>query len=482
MHVRFRGLVCLGAAALLTACKPNADAHFKKGNAYLAQSQFSDAVLEYRLALQQAPLRGDIREQLAEAYVRLGDVADARKEYVRAADLLPNDVQVQLKAGSLLLLAGSFEDAKGRASKALALDPKSADAQILLGNATAFLKDLDGAMADYLEAISLDPSKDSAYLSIGTLQQARGQRDQAEASFKKAIEVDPKSVTARMAYANFLWSTGRAPAAEQTLKDALAMDPNNVTANRALGLFYFASNRANEAEPYFKLIAKIANTDEAQLSLADYYVAARRPEDAKTILNELSKKPKAFAAATTRLAAIDAASRRPGAGRGPAPPVDRQVPHQRHAAAPARAPARHRRQAGRRPQGSPDRRQGPVGCDLGGWSLHDHWRGLRRSRSGRGRHPGLRGSAQAAVAARRGRDRAGRVAPGGRLARQGDVLREAGADDQPRQSVGPDDCRADAPGAARPGAGQGRTGVPRQGLPELANRPEPRGRAAARQS
>jgi tetratricopeptide (TPR) repeat protein len=302
------GLPGLAAVALAAGChRQTADDHLRKAEDYLAHSQLQEGVVELRLAEQADPKRGDVREKLADAYMRVPDLSGAYREYVRAADLLPTDVHAQLAAGQILLRAGQFEDAKARANKAIALDTKSVDAQILLGNAMAGLKDFDGAIAEYQDAIALDPAKDTAYANMGTIQLVRGQKDQAETSFRKAVDVAPKSLPARLALANFLWASGRAADAEQTLKDALALDPENLTANSALGTFYMASNRAKEAERYYETIAHTANTTPAILGLADYYAVTKRIPDARRVLGELAaKNSDGYAAAVTRLAALDA--------------------------------------------------------------------------------------------------------------------------------------------------------------------------------
>jgi putative PEP-CTERM system TPR-repeat lipoprotein len=300
-------VISLFAASSSISCrKPSADEHLQRGNQDVEQSHLQEAVIEYRLALQADPKRGDIRLKLADTYLRLKDGGAALQEYARAADLLPNDAAAQLKSGSILLMAGRFDDAKARANKVLALDPKSADGQVLMGNAMAGLKDLDGAIADYQEAITLNPTREQAYANLGAIQFSRGQRTEAEATFRKAVAAAPTSVPARMALANFLWSSGRAPEAEQSLKDALALDPTNISANRALGIFYVASNRAKEAEPYFQAIAAASKSTQATLSLADYYAIVQRFDDARKILTTLALTPDVYATATTRLAAIDA--------------------------------------------------------------------------------------------------------------------------------------------------------------------------------
>jgi len=296
--------VLLSALVVTGACsKPNPDEHLRKGNAYLADSKLAEAILEYRMALQTAPMRGDIREKLSEAYLRNGEPSNALKEAVRAADIRKDDPLAQLRAGNLLVTAGAFQEAKTRAESVLALDPKSADGLVLLGNALAGLKDMDGAVAEYEEAVALNPGNASAYSSLGVLQLAKGQRADAEASFRKAVEVAPKSVPARMALANFLWSTDRRADAEKTLKDALAIDPNNLALNRALGVFYIVLGRVAEAEPYFQTIAKVGGP-KAGLILADYYVGSRRLDAAETVLKGMTSKPETSVDATIRLAAI----------------------------------------------------------------------------------------------------------------------------------------------------------------------------------
>jgi len=303
-----RSLVIALLVAAGAACsKPNADEHAKKAEGYLAASQVPEAILELRSAVQADPKRGDLRLKLADLHVRQRELGLALGEYVRAADLLPNDVNAQVKAGGLLAMAGMFEDAKTRALKALALDPKNAEAQIILGNAHAGLKDLDAALSEYQEALALDPTSDAAYANIGAIQVSQGKIPEAEATFRKAVDVAPKSVNAHLALANLLWATGRAKDAEQTLKTALSLDPNNAVANRALGVFYLMSQRAPEAEPYFQTIARTANTAEARIGLADYYVMVKKYDDARKILQEVAQKDADYAVATIRLASVDAA-------------------------------------------------------------------------------------------------------------------------------------------------------------------------------
>jgi cellulose synthase operon protein C len=287
--------------------KPDAQAHVTRADAYVEKKQLPEAIVEYRAALQAEPNLGEVRLKLGNLYAEQGNGGEALREYVRAADLLPTNVDAQIKAGSLLLLAGQLQDAKTRASKAIELDGSNALAQILLGNTMAGLKDFSGAIDQYQEALTLNPKDDVAYRNIATVQAATGHNAEAEVAFRKAVDVAPKSAQARMALANFLWATSRVADAEQVFKDALALDPTNETANRALGSFYIGSNRVAEAEPYFKAIADRDKTAKSAVGLADYYIAAKKYEEARSLLRDAAKDKTQYAPATLRLAAIDSA-------------------------------------------------------------------------------------------------------------------------------------------------------------------------------
>src|SRR5690348_16681395 len=93
-------------AVCLSACTgPNADEHFAKGKTYAEGGQYKEAIVEYKIALQADPRRGDILLKLGDADLKVGDLRAAIGDYVRAADVLPESGEAQVKAGGMLLVA-----------------------------------------------------------------------------------------------------------------------------------------------------------------------------------------------------------------------------------------------------------------------------------------------------------------------------------------------------------------------------------------
>jgi tetratricopeptide (TPR) repeat protein len=279
--------------------------YVKSGDRYYEQKKYKEAIVQYRNALQQDPRFGEARLKLAHSYTHAGDRRAAAGEYVRAADLLPDNFEAQLEAAAVLVLSGRFEDAKIRAERALAKNPRSIEAHIVLGNALAALKDFDAAIEQLDEAIRIEPSA-GAYATLGNIQLVRGAKPEAETAFRNAIEVAPKNPVAHLAYANYLMSTGRVPDAERELETVVTLDDKNPIAHRALAILYIASRRMKEAEPHLKVLADLDRSPQAlgRITLAEFYIATKRVDDAVRLLQQIETTPEGFAPARTRMAAL----------------------------------------------------------------------------------------------------------------------------------------------------------------------------------
>jgi tetratricopeptide (TPR) repeat protein len=279
--------------------------YLRSGDRLYAEARYSEAIVQYRNAIQIDNRFGQARYQLAKAYAQLDNGQNAREQLIRAADLLPDDAEVQLAAAQMLLQAGEFQDARARAERALLIDPSSADAHIVRGRASAGMRDFEDALATFEEGLGLNPDRSDLYVNLGLLRRAQGDPEKAEASFRQAIVVAPKLVSARLALADFYWSGGRTADAEAALGDALEIDPNHRLANRGLAMLYLTTGRPERAEAPLRRVAESTQDPQSQLVLADYYLTVRRYADAAPILDALSQRAETRIEAATRRAAVE---------------------------------------------------------------------------------------------------------------------------------------------------------------------------------
>jgi tetratricopeptide (TPR) repeat protein len=302
-----RALLLLFAASFTLACSSEPAKHrlLDDGRRLLKENKYHEAAVAFQGAIALDEAWGEPRYMLAEALVAAGEPERAYREYVRAADLMPDDHGVQVKAARYLSLVGQHQDAKTRAEGVLRRDPKNIEAQIALGNAMAGLNDLEGAVKKIAEAVQLDPNRSATYTNLALVRVTQGQPAEAMRAFAKAVEMDPMSVPARLALANFQWSSGDATAAESSLKQALEIDPRHLLGNRVMATFLMAAGRAGEAERYLKTAADLANSVEATLTLADYYITYSRSAEARHILQPLDRESGDRGPIDLRLANLD---------------------------------------------------------------------------------------------------------------------------------------------------------------------------------
>ncbi len=309
-----RALVTFAVAGLAVSCGRDAQLvkreHVARGDRFVAEKKYREAAVEYRNAIAKDERFGEARYKLAKAYAATNDADNALRQFTRAADLMPGDAAVQLDAAKALLLAGRFEDAKARAEGVLKADPKNVSAHILRASATAGLRDFESAFDAMKDAIELQPDRSASYVDLAVVEAVRGRPAEAEAAFRQAIAVDPRSVTARLALANYYWSLGRREEAEQQILKAVEAAPRDIAANRALASLYMITGRAEQAEAPLRAAVEASPDLELRLALADFYVAQRRPQDARPLLEALAGNKAAFAAAQSRLAGIEYAAGR----------------------------------------------------------------------------------------------------------------------------------------------------------------------------
>ncbi len=274
----------------------------------MAAGKASDAIIEYRLAVEATPQAGDIHLALAETYLKVADLQHSVQSYIRAADLLPDRLDVQLKTGTLLLAGGRFDDAKVRAERAVKIAPNDVEAHVLLANAWAGLRNPDAALTQIEEALALDPKRGATYTSLANIEIGRGRSEAAEQAFKRAIELDDQSAAAHLAAGNFYWASGRMADAERELTRGLTLQPGNVIVREILAAFYTASNRPAEVEVQLKKLFELTGTPQSGLALVDFYLNRNDLTNARALLATLKSRADTKNQAEVRLASIDHAA------------------------------------------------------------------------------------------------------------------------------------------------------------------------------
>jgi tetratricopeptide (TPR) repeat protein len=185
---RYTSLLCLLLVALivLSGCtnaeKAKAE-HVSRGEAYLKDSKFQEASLEFRNAIQIDGNLGAALWGLARAYEGLQRYPEMIDELRKTLELDKTNQDARIKLGNYYLAASMgrqelVAEADRLAKEALAQDENNIEAHILMGSIYFARNDKDKAFAELNRAVELNPNRVESYLSMARFyqreQQSRG--------------------------------------------------------------------------------------------------------------------------------------------------------------------------------------------------------------------------------------------------------------------------------------------------------------------
>ena len=135
-------------ALYLAACSRNAATYMASGDKYFQAGKYSEAVIQYRNAVQLSPRLAQAHYKLAMALLQAKSLQEAYKELWETVTLDPANPDAQLQFAALSIAAKKYDEAKAAAAKALKLEPKNSRAHEILGEQSALTSDTASAIRE----------------------------------------------------------------------------------------------------------------------------------------------------------------------------------------------------------------------------------------------------------------------------------------------------------------------------------------------
>lgn len=307
----------------------------------LAEGKRGEALTETRALALELPGIGKVQHLLALTLKAEGQLDAARRAFEVALKLDPQDAQLAANHANLLLALGETDAAITGYRAALTLDPRNAEAWINLSVSLLRAGDIAGALDAARRATEASPRWPAGWHALGAAQRAAGDIDAAAASLGTAVSLDPDNPPLRLALGVAERIRGRPTAALEhyamaervgmrspELMDARAsalLDAGD--AQGAIALARSLSERHPEYAPGHLMLAEMLwehgdspgaafeglvrtvaarPKDQAlQVGAAQLFLAARKPEAARLVIDDLRKRGD-----SAHLAALAAESRR----------------------------------------------------------------------------------------------------------------------------------------------------------------------------
>ena len=257
----------------------------------------TQAIEEYKLALNADPSSKFLQEGLADLYFKLGRIREAITAAQDQVKRDPNDLAAHNLLGRIYLR--SLGDSQSTQSaemlrlaiaeyeKLVQLDPKNVENHLLLGQLYGLNKETAKAAAQLNAAKGIDGNSDEAVLAIARLYSEQGQPQQAVDALA-AIPKDDRSARVSFALGAAYDQLHQPKQAIQAYRDALSDEPDNTDVQRALATALLADNQLAEALPVYQALAAADPADvESQIKVSEIQRRQGHYEEALATLNKI---------------------------------------------------------------------------------------------------------------------------------------------------------------------------------------------------
>jgi tetratricopeptide (TPR) repeat protein len=176
------------------------------------QSRYSEAIPEYRKAIEMNATAPDLHYRLGRALLlqshSAGALTEASDAFRAELAISPEDSASEFQLGQIALVQGNGEQARTHYETALRLTPRFASAAVALGKLYAQEKQYDRAIELLKQATNLQPENEAAHYALLTAYRNAGQMENARA--EKAV-LDKLQKPPEGEFSNFLKKLGDKP-------------------------------------------------------------------------------------------------------------------------------------------------------------------------------------------------------------------------------------------------------------------------------
>jgi tetratricopeptide (TPR) repeat protein len=248
---------------------PRAEAyyHFSKARLLDDQGQASQAIDEYKKALELDPNNSLIYSEMAESYFRNSRLREAADTAGKAIQIDPDNIEAHKLLSSIYIQIISRTNAQ-----------------------QVTVETINGAIREFEEIIRIDPTDRPSFLMLGQLYKLKGDPDKAAEIYKKFLGIEPGSEEGVTALAKLQMDAGNHKEAADLLEEFVKQRPDSDAALQTLGEAYIELQEYAKAAEAYKRASELDPDDiEIKKAEAQALFLAEKFDDAEKLYQELWK-------------------------------------------------------------------------------------------------------------------------------------------------------------------------------------------------
>ncbi|MEP9411007.1 MAG: tetratricopeptide repeat protein [Candidatus Brocadia sp.] len=192
-------LTVLLILCLVAGCGNKADSYNKKGISLYNRGKYTEAIEEFKRALELNPNHYDARFHLGIVYYAKGMIDESIAELKKAIDTDHDEPKAHYNIAFAYVAKENVEDALSEYQKAIKLfaarkdKKKEAEGYLYMAVAYSLIEKNEEAFAACRKALEINPDLEDAHYFLGVCYYKKNMIDEAIAAFKKVIQLNPKS-------------------------------------------------------------------------------------------------------------------------------------------------------------------------------------------------------------------------------------------------------------------------------------------------
>lgn len=265
--------------------------YLSSANRDFAAGQYDKAEIEYLKVLQVAPAHPTAISRLGLIYYEQGRFPQAVVVLKRATELAPDDSDLRLKLCITEFSLGQVQNARQDAERFLQKQPGQDDALLVLAQTAFTLKDIQDTTQQITKMRQQDQDRPGYHLALAALYLRQGQLTNVAPELNQALALDPKLPATYAALGNLYWMSNDLERAEAALKTGADLSPQRSPRRLQYADFRLKTGSVDEAK---KLLEEITRKAPDYLPawnyLAQVAFAQQRLDDCSAILQKVLAK------------------------------------------------------------------------------------------------------------------------------------------------------------------------------------------------
>jgi len=283
-------LFSLFCAFVFSGCSRNAASYVTKGNKYLAEKRYDDAMIQYRKAVQLDRKNGDAYYGMGLVEVQHNDFSQAYDTLTLAAEFSPKRREVSVALGDLtwsIYIADNrpaprlYNQLSKLSQSLLAANPRDLDGLRFKADIAIADKRIEDAIGLFQEANSIRANVPDVVMPLAQLLAQKGEATRAEELLRKMLPERPAYGPAYNALASIYMKEKRTSDAEAVLRLRIQKNPKETSAVMGLAEHYAGQgNAATTGKVLAGLIDQRAQFPGVRTAAGDFYAAHKQPDEA----------------------------------------------------------------------------------------------------------------------------------------------------------------------------------------------------------